>query len=208
MIRVNLLAQERATQKRRVSAVSTPSAPGSFQLYVFLIIFAGGALAICGFLWFLKQAQIRELDNKIAEAEKRRQELQVIKKQVDELERKRQMYKQKVDLIERLRKEQSHPVHLLDEISKALPNFLWLDKMSQAGPGVTLTGSSNGLNPVADFITNLQNSGWFPQVDLGPTREEKSGVITFSLSATFRDPTMPTPTPPPPPPPRAPGGRR
>ncbi|MBN2372086.1 MAG: PilN domain-containing protein, partial [Vicinamibacteria bacterium] len=96
----------------------------------------------------------------------------------------------------RLRKEQSHPVHMLDEISKALPNFLWLAQMDQSAQGVQLQGNSNGLTPVADFITNLQNSGWFPQVDLGRTEEETStGVIKFALNATFRDPTMPTPTP-------------
>jgi type IV pilus assembly protein PilN len=208
MIRVNLLAPERPSQKRRAApSVSAPSTPGAFQMYVFLLLFGGGALGFCGFWWFMEQAKIKDLDKKIAVAMKRQQELQEIKKQVEALELKRRTLEQKRDLIERLKKEQQYPVHLLDEISKALPNFVWLTTMSQSASGVVLDGRSNGLTAVADFMTNLQNSGWFPTVDLGTTKEGTDGVITFKLTATFRDPTMPAPTPMPTPPPRGPARR-
>jgi type IV pilus assembly protein PilN len=165
------------------------------QMYVFLALFGGGALFLCGFGWFWKQAQIRDLDAKIVVAQKRQAELQVIKRQVDALEAKRQMLKQKNDLIERLRKEQSYPVHMLDEVSKALPNVVWLTSLRQSPGGVALSGKSNGLNAVADFITNLQNSGWFPQVDLGGTAAGADGVVDFTLNTAFRDPTLAVPPP-------------
>ena len=75
------------------------------------------------------------------------------------------------------------PVHLLDELSKALPDFVWLASLDQTGNQIRLGGQSNSLTSVADFITALQAAGadqygcgkvnpldrslcWFPEVNL------------------------------------------
>jgi type IV pilus assembly protein PilN len=145
--------------------------------------------------------QIRELDSKIAAAEQRQRELQAIKKQVDELEQKRATFQRKVDLITRLQAEQQGPVHMLDEISKALPDFVWMTALDQAGNQLRFSGQSNSLTSVADFITALQNAGdqcgkpnaldrrlcWFPEVNLVSSTEANS-LVTFALSATFSNP--------------------
>ena len=60
---------------------------------------------------------------------------------------------------------------MLDEISKALPDFVWLTSLDQTGAAVRFTGQSNGLTAVADFISALQRSGWFPTVDLVSSTE-------------------------------------
>jgi type IV pilus assembly protein PilN len=182
MIRINLLAADRPSSKKKVSA-----APGAMQAYLFLALFAGGALLACTGLWFYKSNQIKQLDADILKAEERQRQLQVIKQQVDELEKKRATFQRKVDIIEQLKADQSGPVHMLDEISKNLPDFVWLDSMDQTLNIVTLNGQSNSLTAVADFILALQRSGWFPVVDLVSTTESAS-IITFSLRATFQNP--------------------
>jgi type IV pilus assembly protein PilN len=190
MIRVNLLAADRPTKKSKRAA---PSAPGSVQAYLFLGLFATGAIALCalGYLW--QSAQLRKLDAEIAQAEQRQKELQAIKKQVDDLEMKRATFQRKVDLIERLKAEQSAPVHMLDEVSKALPDFVWLTGMDSVGPPGTSTvkfaGQSSGLTPVADFISALQRSGWFPNVDL-VSSTEKDNIVTFAVQGAFRSPEV------------------
>ena len=200
MIRVNLTGAERAAQKRKVS---TPSAPGAVQAYLFLALFGGGAALLCAALWWYESAKIRDLDGRITVAEKRQKELQAIKVQVDALEAKRATFQKKVDLIERLKAEQTGPVHMLDEISKALPDFVWLTGMQQTGAVVTFNGQSNSLTSVADFITALQGAGdqcgkptpmdrtrcWFPDVNL-VSSTENNNVITFALSATFSNPEV------------------
>src|SRR5688572_18908018 len=144
MIRVNLLAAERPTgggsKKTR-----TPSAPGAVQLYLFLAIFVGGAVVLCVLAWFYITKQIADLDTKIAAAQQRQQQLQAIKKQVDEFQAKKKTLEDKVNLIERLRAEQSGPVHMLDELSKALPDFVWLTSLDQNGPNLVLRGETTGL---------------------------------------------------------------
>jgi type IV pilus assembly protein PilN len=184
MIRINLLAAERPTEKKRASTVS--AAPGAFQAYIFLVLFGGGALVLCAGTWWLKRAAIKDLDGKILTAEKRQKELQVIKSQVEAFERKKALLDAKVKLIEKLKSQQSAPVHTLDEISKALPEYVWLDNMESAGTTIRLGGQANSLTSVADFIANLQRSGWFPKVELNESTEDK-GIVKFRLTADFQN---------------------
>jgi type IV pilus assembly protein PilN len=188
MIRINLAAQEKQTQKKR--SVST-AAPGAFQFYFLLIVCIGGALGLAGAGWFSKQYQIANLDKDILKALARQKELQAIKAQVDALEAKRKIYQMKVDLIERLRREQSDPVHMLDEISKALPDFVWLKSLEQTGSSIKITGMSSGMIAVADFVSNLQRCGWFPQADMGlvvDSKEAGTQAQEFTVTGVFKNP--------------------
>ena len=192
MIRINLLATDRPTKKKRGGGGGgggAPSAPGAMQAYLLMGIFLGGALLVCLGLYFYVSGQIRELDTKIAAAQERQRQLQEIKRQVDALELKRATFQRKVDLIERLKAEQSGPVHMLDEVSKALPDFVWLTNLDQGGTSVKFAGQSNGLTAVADFISALERSGWFPNVDLASSTENQN-VITFALASTFQNPEV------------------
>ncbi len=189
MIRINLVAPEKPSKKP--ARVSASGGGGAFQFYFLLILFGGGAAAVDVGLWALKTAQIKKLDETIVQRQARQKELQAIKDQVDALEAKRKTYQMKVDLIERLRREQSDPVHMLDEISKALPEFVWLKSIDQTGASLKIDGYSNGLTAVADFMSALQRSGWFPLVEMGQTKESGTGgsqVIEFTLTATFKNP--------------------
>jgi len=201
MIRINLVAADRPTKKKKASIAA---APGSVQAYLLLTVFAGGAVLVCLALYLYMSGQIRELDASIVKAETRQRELQAIKKQVDELEQKRATFQRKVDLIYKLQAEQQGPVHLLDELSKALPDFVWLTTLDQTGNQIRLGGQSNSLTSVADFITALQGAGteqygcgkanpldrslcWFPDVSL-VSATEATNLVTFALLATFSNP--------------------
>ena len=146
-------------------------------------------LLLCAALWWYESAKIRDLDAQIVVAEKRQKELQAIKVQVDALEAKRATFQKKVDLIERLKAEQTGPVHMLDEISKSLPDFVWLTAMDQTGPTVKFTGEATGLTSIADFIAALERSGWFPNVDLSSS-QEANNIVTYVLTSTFLNPEV------------------
>jgi type IV pilus assembly protein PilN len=184
MIRINLLATERKTEKKKAAA-----APGALQLYLFLGLFIGGAAAVCAIAWWVKEAQIKDLDAKIQVATQRQQALQEIKKQVEAFQAKERLLQAQKDLIDRLRLEQANGVHMLDEVSKALPDFVWLQNMDQSAAQVKFTGQSNSLAAVADFISNLQKTGWFPRVELDSSTEQNS-VVSFQLTSTFENPEV------------------
>ncbi len=78
---------------------------------------------------------------------------------------------------------------MLDEISKALPDLVWLTALDETAGNVKFTGESNGLTAVAAFIEALQRSGWFPAADLASAKETNS-IYTFNLIGTFKDPEV------------------
>jgi type IV pilus assembly protein PilN len=184
MIRINLIAPERTVQKKRSAA---PAAPGALQTSLLFFLFLAVAAVACLGGWWLTTARLNELQGKITAAEKRQTELRAIKIQVEEFEKKKTLLETKVALIEKLKAEQRGPVHMLDEISKALPDFVWLTSLDETAGALRLRGESNSLTSVADFISALQRSGWFPSMDLVDSKESNS-IVTFELSGRFVDP--------------------
>jgi len=193
MIRVNLLAPERATKKKSGGGggISGPSLPsgGAVQSYLFLILFAGLAAVACGALWWFQENTLKDLDTRIAADTKRRQDLQAIEAQVKAFQQKKAILENKVAVIEMLRAAQKSPVHLLDEVSKSLPDYVWLTQMDETRGSVSFGGQSNSLAAVADFISALQTSGWFPVVELVSSTEQKA-LVTFNLRGNFVDPEV------------------
>jgi type IV pilus assembly protein PilN len=205
-IRINLMAADRPTQKtKKVSSSSGGGSPGSFQAYLFLVLFIGGALALCGGAWLWKSNAIKELDTQIEASKKRQLELQAIKAQVDEYEKQKRILDAKLNLILKLQAAQSGPVHMLDEISKALPDYVWLTTLDQNGNNLRFKGQSSGLPSVADFISNLQHQGapscaepapsdrpadrtvcYFNNVEL-VSGVDNNNVIDFEVSAAYQN---------------------
>src|SRR3990172_11971235 len=191
MIRINLLGAERAAKERkpRGGVGPAPSAPGALQSYLLLALFAGGALLVCAAAFVLKTNELKRLDARIAADEKRMRDLQAIKAQVDALQQKKAMLENKVAVIEKLQLAQKSPLHMLDEISKALPDYVWLTSMDETAGSLKFARDSNNLAAVADFISALQRAGWFPNVELASSQEQNN-LYNFNLTGIFRDPEV------------------
>ena len=186
MIRINLLAPERTT-KRKAAGPAAP--PGALQAYLLLALFVGGAAVVCAGLWWFQTNKLQTLDQQIAADQKRQRDLQAIKQQVDQFEQKKAVLKNKVSTIEQLRLAQKSPVHMLDEVSKALPDYVWLVSMDELRGNVAFKGQSNSLAAVADFMNALQRSGWFPTVELASAKDQQN-IVNFDLTGQFKDPEV------------------
>ena len=187
MIRINLVAPERATKAKAKAGPALPA--GALQSYILLALFAGGALVLCAGAWWLQSNKLKDLEVRIAADEKRQSDLQAISQQVDQFQQRKGILENKVLVIEQLRLAQKSPVHMLDEISKALPDFVWLTSMEETRGALRFQGESNSLAAVADFMNGLQRSGWFPQVDLDSSQDTQN-IVTFTLTGTFKDPDV------------------
>jgi type IV pilus assembly protein PilN len=187
MIRINLVAPERATKTRATSGPAIPA--GALQSYLLLALFVGGALVLCAGAWWLQSSKLKDLETRIAADEKRQRDLQAIKQQVDQFQQRKAILENKVLVIEQLRLAQKSPVHMMDEISKALPDYVWLTGMDETRGSLRFQGQSNSLAAVADFISALQRSGWFPQVDLGSSQEALN-IVNFTVTGSFKDPEV------------------
>jgi len=155
LIKINLLAVDRERTKRKATFQIGQKITVGCSL---LLIIA--ALGIGWWFWYL-QSTSTNLDRQIAEAETERTRLQSVIQQVQQFEARRAQLQQRVTLIEQLRKGQTGPVHLLDEVSRALPDAMWLTDLRHAGVEVAIDGRCTSLNALSDFITALEATKLF-----------------------------------------------
>jgi type IV pilus assembly protein PilN len=196
MIRINLLAVERERTKKR-SGVVIPAAH-RVTIAASLVLLAT-VLGILWWFWYLHQESAR-LDAAIAKAEAETQQLRSVLAQVQKFESRKAQLQQRVTLIEQLRHGQGGPVHIIDEISKSLPDRIWLNEIQQTGSDFTMSGMTTSLTSVSDFIANLENTKWFKKpveiIDSQVQSDAKTGdLFKFSLRAVFNDPDAPPPPP-------------
>jgi type IV pilus assembly protein PilN len=194
MIRINLLAVERGAAKR------TTLIPAAQRVTIGAsLILMGTALLVGWWFWSLRQTSQR-LDEDIARAETETQQLRSVLTQVQKFETRKAQLQQRVTLIEQLRRGQAGPVHMIDEISKAIPERLWLTELTQKGQDVTLVGMTTSLTGVSDLVANLESSTWFKRpvdiIDSEISNDPKTGdLVKFSVKATFNNPDAPAPPP-------------
>jgi type IV pilus assembly protein PilN len=192
MIRINLLAIERTRPRRRQI---TSEAGQKITVASTLILVVAGLL-VAWWFWTLQKESTR-LSEEIVAAEQETARLRTIIVQVQEFEQRKAQIQQRVALIEQLRRGQSGPVHMLDEISRGMPDMLWLTEIEQKGAEVTLDGRCVALTSLSDFVANLENSGWFARpVEIVDSKvERQTGVdvelIRFTIKAQFKPPGGP-----------------
>ena len=118
--------------------------------------------------------------------------LRTLIQQVEQFEQRRAQLQQRVTLIEQLRRGQSGPVHLLDQISRSLPDMLWLTELKQQGDTLTIAGRCMALTALSDFVTNLEASGYFKKpVDIldsqvEPAQAGQAELIRVSVQGAVR----------------------
>jgi type IV pilus assembly protein PilN len=197
MIRINLLAVERAKKKK---------AARSFQISPAYRVTIGASLILITTVlgigwWFLALRQkSAQLDRDIARAEQEAVQLRSVLAQVQKFEARKAQLTQRVMLIEQLRRGQAAPVHVLDEISRSLPDRLWLTELKQIGSDFTLNGYAASLPSVSDFVANLEATKWFKRpveiLDSQVTTDPKAGdLVKFSIKGALNDPDAPPPAP-------------
>jgi type IV pilus assembly protein PilN len=75
---------------------------------------------------------------------------------VKDYEAKKARVQRKVDLINQLKQNQRGPVRLMDEVSKALPDLVWIERMEYRGNAISIDGKAFNPPAVANFVANLK----------------------------------------------------
>jgi Tfp pilus assembly protein PilN len=60
----------------------------------------------------------------------------------------------------------------MDELNKALPTQVWIEYYQQKGDSLILRGKSLSTEDIADFMRNLEASGYFNRVELDQTSQK------------------------------------
>jgi len=194
MIRINLLAVERERAKRRPSGggLRFQATQQKVTLACSLILVLTG-LGIGWWYWSLK-LQTDRIEEDIVTSQKETARLRTLIQQVQANDARRAQLQERVGLIEELRKGREGPVRMLDEISRSLPDMLWLSEVKQQGADLTITGRCMSLTALSDFVDNLKLGGYFKPVEILDSQVDTvqpipGGALTrFSIKATFVTP--------------------
>lgn len=184
MIRINLLSEGRRPVVARSAKPKLSFGDQDPSLIILGIGVAVGLLIAAGWWWQLN-SQVKDWQGKIKVAEAELRELDEYVKKVERFKAKQAELNTKIEVITNLTANQRGPVHVMDEVSKALPDLLWLSELSIKGSEVTVRGSAFNTNAVAQFIENLVNVEWFAEPESGPISRSRGTLYQFQLTFKF-----------------------
>jgi len=187
VIRINLLATERAQTKKKIAL----PAGQRITIACSLIMLLGGL--VVGWRYSSLNRESTQIDRDIATGQQETTRLHAVILQVQQFEQRKAQLQQRVGLIEQLRKGQTGPVHLLDEVSRALPQMLWLTELKELADGsVLIDGRCTSMTSVSDFVANLEGSGYFKRsIEIvssttEPLAQPPGELVKFSIRAVFQ----------------------
>jgi Tfp pilus assembly protein PilN len=192
MIKVNLLSPERKevtgtpaeaasfTEEEKESKINTGAIIGAAVITV----------GIIGLLYFTQAQTIEQKRQHLQERQARQKALEEVLRTLDELEKAKSMLDKKVKLIEDLRAKQQDAVKMMDALCDALPDWVWLTKLTFSRRSLGITGKALSNNLISDLINNLKGTGSFYDVEFpGSDRKEQGNqeIFNFRVNCKYRD---------------------
>jgi Tfp pilus assembly protein PilN len=161
MIKINLLAEKKPAKTKAPTSLKFEGVGGG-QNFLLAGILVLGFLVAAGWSW-ARTTELKRMELRKTQAEAELVRLQEVRKKAEEFKRQKDLLEKKITLITDLKKKQAVPVHLLDQVSRNLPDFLWLDAMSAAANQVNVSGKATTYTAVSNFYDNLLASGYLPR---------------------------------------------
>jgi Tfp pilus assembly protein PilN len=177
MIKINLLENSKGKNRRGGGGASMPTMEmgdmGSPKLKILVVLVIAGLLN-WGY-WYRLDHQSKAIEAQIKVAEQKNRELADVKARFLERQTQANNYKRRVDVIDGLRQNQTGPVNLLAMLGQTVngTEAVWLSKMDDQGPSVSLEGTALSTDAVATLIGNLQKTGFFKNVEIKETYQDE-----------------------------------
>lgn len=180
MIRVNLLPHRQIRRAARQR---------EFGFMALFSLMAAAALVFLGYSYINARVEAQlernsRLDTAIASLDKEIADIKDLKDQINiMLERKQ--------VVENLQTNRSQSVIILDEVSRQLPEGIYLRSIKQQGNAITLEGVADTNSRVATLVRNFSTSNWMESPSLVEIRSEAGAKLkqnAFSLGVNIKSP--------------------
>lgn len=191
MIKINLLAEGKRAIAVRKGLPKIDLGKQDLGLWLLLAGLALG-VAVYGVWHYLVQGQLDRKVAEVAAAQREVDELQQVIKEVEEFKAKKAELERKIAVINQLKLNQRGPVQIMDQVSRAMPELLWLTQMDVNPVAVTLRGQAFNTNAVASFIENLDRVSEFSEPVLIDT-SQRGPVYDFVLTFGYQVSKPPAP---------------
>ena len=168
MPRINLLPWREEERKKRQRDFMI-SLGGAFVAAIVCVI--GTIFAYSQMVDYQRSRNTR-LENEIVELEKSIAE-------IDGLERQKERLLARMEIIEELQRSRPEIVHLFDEVTRQLPEGVYLTGLRQSGLTVELTGVAQSSTRVSALMRQIDSSKWLTDpgvnkvetTEVGPARQ-------------------------------------
>lgn len=161
-------------------------------------ILAGG---IIGALYSVESRKIAALERELREVERSERQFRALIAQKQKEELLRDSLVAELEAIRAIDSDRYNWPHILDEVSKALPDYTWLEGLGVLAPPpgedtlavkrirFEIEGRTADMAGYTRFLRQLNASPWLTEIVPGPTRavvEEDRAVFAFNVTAAFR----------------------
>src|SRR5687768_15143344 len=147
------------------------------------MLLLGGLLA--GGYWFWEKRALAERKETQALRETEATKLEAIIKEVEQYQKRKDNLQQRIDLINQLKQNQKGPVRIMDQISRDLPDLVWLDSLDITAGRVTLAGRGLNPNAIALFIENVKNDPYFEEPQVGSVTQISAAPLVYGFDMNF-----------------------
>jgi len=195
MIRINLLKPE-VKEIREPVPTGAPKIPKERKkANIGTIIFLLLLVSLAGY-YFYQHWGIQKEKQLIAQAQQEKNQLQYVVAKLEEVKLQKAELEMKINLIRQLKNYQDIAVKIMDEINRRIPDYVWLKESSYDGQTLKIKGEAVSNNLIADFITNLERSDTFGQVNLIDSTQKTQGgavYLEFNMNMPVIKPPMVAP---------------
>lgn len=178
MIRINLLPYRE--EKRKVKRQRFYSLVGMVSILAGLVVFAG-YVVIDGQVT-IQQERNDVLSREIASLNKQIEEIRRLNDQAQALLARKQ-------IIESLQQDRAEAVYLLSELTKQMPEGVYIRSMKQNGQQVALSGYAQSNARVSTLMRNIESSSWLERPILQEIKAVTLGgrrLNEFSMSLIIK----------------------
>lgn len=192
MIKINLVREGRAVRGAGAApGVTAAAAAGPSNINNILVV--GGlilGLLVGAGWWFLQKRTLAERQETVGVKTSEAQRLESIIKEVEDYQKRKDNLQKRIDLINQLKQGQKGPVRIMDQISKDLPDLVWLDKLTMSGGLISIEGRGLNPNAIANFVENIKSDKFFEEPDLSSVTgiaaaSATTPVYSFVMSFKF-----------------------
>lgn len=194
MIRINLLKPETKDKEPVVApgaAEDVVKKGPNLGSLIFLVLVIG-----LGAMYFFQQKAFTRENTLLETARAEKIKLQDVEKKLEAQRIARELLDKKINLIETLNAQRDMAPRLMDELSRRLPDWVWLNEIVFDEKGIQIKGRALSNNLIADYISSLESSPQVMNVNLvSSTQRTTQGdqYLEFSLRAVLEKKPEPVP---------------
>lgn len=183
MIRINLLPHRE--EKRKAKRQQFFGLLGLIFILAGLIVFL--VYSIIGGYISAQEGKNAFLKKEIAVLDKQIEQIKRLKEQTQALLARKQ-------IIESLQRDRAEGVRLLGELTRQMPEGVYLKTIKQDGARVTLTGYAQSNARVSTLMRNVETSPWLEKpllIEIKAVTLDKRRVNEFSMSVLLKREPLP-----------------